>query len=154
MKNSLIKQFDLTLDIRNNVLKSLEQEDILFRIPESFNNHILWNAGHLMATHQMLLYSFSGSKERLDADFIKKYAKGTIPEEGVNQNDLVYVKENLIASVNQAKQDYESGYFGEYKSLTTSFGTTLASVEDAVQYIVLHEAMHYGQIKMLEKLLI
>ena len=150
------KTFQLIKDTRQNVLKLLQEGNTerLFNIPEPFNNHIFWNAAHLMATHQMLLYTFSNSKERLDQVFIKKYTKGTTPDQKLYEEDLSFVINNLIPSFEESVNDFQNGYFGEYKPLQTSFGSTINSVEEAFQYIVLHEAMHFGQMKMIEKLLV
>ncbi len=153
---TMIKTFQLIKDTRQNVLKLLSEGNTerLFNIPEPFNNHIFWNAAHLMATHQLLLYTFSNSKERLNQEFIKKYTKGTTPDQKFYEEDLEFVITHLIPSFEESITDFQDGYFGEYKPLQTSFGSTINSVEEAFQYIVLHEAMHFGQMKMIEKLLI
>ena len=114
----------------------------------------MWNAAHLLATHQTLLYTFSDTKELLDGSFIKKYSKGTKPDESIDLEDLQYVLTHLLPSLDQSMEDYDSSTFGTYKPLKTSFGSTINSIEDAIHYIVLHEAMHFGQMKMIEKLLV
>lgn len=107
-----------------------------------------------MATHQTLLYRFSGSEARLDGDFISNYNKRTTPDQELRLEELSYVREHLIPSLDQSQSDDHAGYFGEYKPITTSYGSTLNTVEEAIQYVSLHDAMHFGQIKMIEKLLV
>lgn len=152
----MTKTFELIENTRTNVLKTLSNltDEQLFTIPKPYNNHIFWNAAHLMATHQMLLYTFSGVAERIDGAFIKKYNKGTTPSEEAHIQDLSYLKDHFLQSLLQSREDYEKGYFGTYKPLTTSYGSNLNTLEDAVNYVNLHEAMHFGQIKMLERLLV
>lgn len=154
--NTLENAFQLIKDTRKNVLSLIQNHDpkILFTIPEPFNNHIFWNAAHLLATHQLLIYTFSGSEERLDKSFIKKYTKGTTPDETIQLDDLHYVIQELQPSVTKSMEDYHNEYYGEYKVLQTSYGSMIHTVEEAFQYVVLHEAMHFGQMKMLEKLLV
>lgn len=138
---------------RKNVLEVLEQATAkaLTTIPKSFNNHMIWNAGHLLATQQILIYTSSNTSENLDKEFIKKYAKGTFPGD-VSIDEIELIKSKLIPSIDQTEEDYANKVFGEYVPRMTSYGVQLDSVEDAISFLNVHEAMHFGQIKMLKKL--
>ena len=75
--------------IRNNFEKAVEKvnEADLVRIPEGFNNHIIWNIGHAVVTQNVLLYGMSGLDFTLPTDFIKRYKKGSFPTEIENPKD-------------------------------------------------------------------
>ncbi len=149
------KQFQLLRATRQNVLKVLEEtsRESLLKIPTGFNNNILWNIYHLLASQQLLIYGLSQTPFRLDKEFIFKYKSGTIPS-GEEDLDLVDLAHNsLLTTVKQLSEDYQQDIFGEFKTIKTSYGLELQSIEDAIYFNNLHEAMHYGQIKTFQSIL-
>jgi hypothetical protein len=84
--------------------------------------------------------------------FIPLLSKGTKPLEPFSANQIKYIKENLIRTVDQTKKDYYSGLFKSYQSYPTSTGIILNSVEDALQFNAFHEGIHLGVILSLIKL--
>lgn len=149
------KQFQLLRATRQNVLKVLEEtsRESLLKIPTGFNNNILWNIYHLLASQQLLIYGLSQTPFRLDKEFIFKYKSGTIPS-GEEDLDLVDLAHNsLLTTVKQLSEDYQQDIFGEFKTIKTSYGVELQSIEDAIYFNNLHEAMHYGQIKTFQSIL-
>lgn len=148
------KQFELLTIIRNNILQEIDacSDQQLVTIPAGFNNHILWNAIHVIVSQQILLYSRTETPFRVGQAIIEDYRRGTTPSSVVNQGMIDFVKNNLLATVAIVKGDYYNKAFGPYQHTTTSFGATLNTIEDAITFNNLHESMHYGQIKMLRKL--
>ena len=54
-----------TLNItRNNIINAIEGLSLeeLNTVPKGFNNNVIWNVGHVVATQQLLCYKFSGLK--------------------------------------------------------------------------------------------
>jgi len=51
--------------------------DDMIKIPENFNNNILWNLGHIVVTQQLLHYTLSGLPTYLDKEFIRKFRTGS-----------------------------------------------------------------------------
>ena len=74
--------FELLKATRKNILKTHEGLSIeqLNLTPEGFNNNLIWNFGHVIATQQILCYSLSGNKAFVSNDLIEAYRKGTKPE--------------------------------------------------------------------------
>ncbi len=128
---------------------SLEQMNT---IPEGFNNNILWNAGHVVATSLLLTYGLSGLEAPLGADLIPRFRKGTRPEGPYTEADLQYILELLDSALTRLEQDYQAGIFQEFRSYQTSFGVQLASVEEGIQFNVVHESMHLGNMLSMRKL--
>tara|TARA_B100000497_G_scaffold110250_1_gene129526 strand:+ start:1092 stop:1562 length:471 start_codon:yes stop_codon:yes gene_type:complete len=131
---------------RANFMKFIDGFDLnsLNHIPENFNNNIIWNFGHVIATQQLLTYGLSGLPTPMDQELIGQYRKGTKPESLITQSEvdqLVELSESLIV---QFEQDYKKGKFEDYKTYTTSFGYELTSIEDAIEFNNLHEGMHIG----------
>lgn len=148
-------QFKALAATRQNILEVLEQSssEVLLTIPKGFNNNILWNILHVMASQQLLIYGLSQTPFRLDKNFVFQFKSGTKP---TGKEDLDFVdlaKINLLSSVNQLSKDYQTAIFSDYKTVQTSYGLEIQSVEQAIYFNNIHEAMHYGQIKMLQRLL-
>jgi len=151
MKN----HFQLLQSTRNNVLRLVENLDLdtLNKIPDGYNNNLAWNLGHLVATQQLLCYGLSGTPMLLENDFISKYRKGSKPEGSIDQTALDFIKNQLIVLVDKTEEDLANGVFQKFKEYPTSYGVVLNSVEEAIIFNNLHEAMHLGYIIALKKAL-
>ena len=73
------QQFEILLTTRKNILNSMKYLSIdeLTKIPKGFNNDIIWNAVHNLATQQLLVYKLSGQSSVIPGELIDKYRKGT-----------------------------------------------------------------------------
>lgn len=144
--------FDTLRATRNNILKDIEGLSLeqINAIPEGFNNNIVWNFVHLIATQQRLVYLLSGTPYVAPEDIVEGYKIGTKPEQPVTQLQLEEYKQLLLTTVDQMEQDYEQGVFGsDFKTYTTSYKVTLTTVEDAINFNNVHEGLHYGVIMTL-----
>jgi len=122
-------------------------------IPAGFNNNIIWNAGHLVASEQRMIYSRSGQTPLVSAEFIARYQKGTRPEGYVHEAGINEIKKLLIESIDKFEQDYKNNMFTDYDAWTTSYGNTISNLDDAITFLPFHEGLHSGCIKALKKLL-
>jgi len=151
-----MKPFDVILRSRENFIKlidglSLEQ---LNKVPEKFNNNIIWNFAHTFAAQQGLCYGLSDNPFTINPAIIEKYKKGTKPEGNVTKEDVELYKKLAIDSLHQLETDFNNGLFTHYKTYTTSFGVELHSVESAIQFMTVHDGLHYGYAMALRKLVI
>lgn len=151
---------EFTFDIahKNRILYSefiesftLEQ---LNKIPEGFNNNIIWNIGHAIATQQLLVHRLSNTPTLVSDEFINTYRKGTKPERDIRQDEVDEIKVLLFSTIEKTKADYENGIFKEFKeyTLSTSKGV-LKSVENAIEFNNYHEGLHLGYILAQKKCL-
>ena len=152
-----ILQSDFTIlnKTRANVRKlvtscSLEQ---LNKIPEGFSNNIMWNFGHIAITQQLLCYKLSNTEMYVDNDLVQKYRKGSRPASNspASKEEYDTLMSLFDSTAELLQKDYENNRFGEYKEYTTSYGTTLSNMEDAIKFNNVHEAMHLGQCIFLKK---
>lgn len=141
---------------RNNILKTFDGLSIedLNRVPGGFNNNLIWNFGHVIATQQILCYGLSGNKAFVSNEIIDAYRKGTKPEGFVSEEVYKKLINLSEAAIKQTEQDYAAGLFKEYKSYTTSFGTTLSSIDEAIMFNNVHEGLHFGYCIALRKVLV
>lgn len=63
-----------------NETKKLSDAQLLLT-PEGFNNNILWNLGHVMASYHYFLYSSLQVSPSLGEDFFKMFSMGISPKD-------------------------------------------------------------------------
>ena len=145
-----------TLNItRNNIINAIEGLSLeeLNTVPKGFNNNVIWNVGHVVATQQLLCYKFSGLKMSLDSDFITKYMKGSVADNDISQEEVDYILKQLKVLPAELENDYTNGVFENYNTYTTSYNITLSAISEAIQFNNVHEGLHLGYIMALKKVL-
>jgi len=151
MKN----HFEILKITRNNILNAIKGMSLaeLNTITEGFNNNVIWNVGHIVATQQLLCYKFSGLDMFLEADFIAKYMKGTFLNGEATAEELDYIVKQLEVLSDKLESDYAGGIFKSYNTYTTSYNITLNNIEQAIQFNNVHEGLHLGYIMAMKKVI-
>ena len=140
-----------TRDIFKKIIKQNTLED-LNKTPNGFNNNIIWNIGHVVVSEQLLTYKLSGLESILSDDMINKYRKDTKPEGNVTQEAVNEIKELLSSTLKKTESDYTNGVFKNYNVYTVSTtGNTLNNIDEALQFVAIHEGLHYGYVLALLK---
>lgn len=121
-------------------------------IPDGFNNHVLWNVGHVVATERGLTYSLSGLPTGLPDGFVDAFKKGSSPREWDREWAYEEVRDLLLSLPDQTQADLRAGRFASYSEYRTTPGVVLASAEDAIRFNLYHEGLHLGSILALRKL--
>ena len=127
---------------------TLEQ---LNKVPEGFNNNLIWNIGHIVVVQQMLVYNLSGLPMMVSQEMVEKYKRGSKPENLVSQAEVDEIRSLLFETINQTKADLNSKIFKTYTEFTTLSGFTMRNVEDALAFNYYHEAMHIGMMMSIRK---
>ena len=128
--------------------------ETLNKIPEGFNNNIIWNIAHSMVTEQLLVYKLSGLAPHISEALINAYKKGTRPEKEVTQDDVDTIKKLLFSTIEHTETDYNNNRFKTYNAYTLSTtGNTLRNVSEAIEFALFHEGLHYGYIMAIERAL-
>lgn len=146
-----IAHFKSLRELWSNLLSNVPADD-LFRVPEGFNNHIAWNAAHVVVTQQSLCYSLSGLDVRIPKYLVDKYRKGTSAADA-DPESFAEAMEHLHTTADQLGHDYASGTFQGFTSYATSAGITLESIEQAIAFNNVHEGIHIGYVLALRKAL-
>jgi hypothetical protein len=136
----------ILLNILDNY--SLEQ---LNKIPQGFNNNIIWNVAHCLAVQQALVYKLSGLPVMVSKEFILKYSKGAKPEDNVSQEEVDEIKTLLSTTLHQTQQDYSDALFVNFHEYTTSLGNTIRDINEALEFNNYHEGIHTGVIMSIRK---
>lgn len=148
------KQINITKQTRRNFLNLIDSLSVeqLNKIPAGMNNNIAWNFGHIVATQQLLCYTLAGAVPKINQSLIDKYRKGTKPESFIDNDEIELLKKLSVSLIDELEKDIKTDLFNNYKPYPTSYGTELSSIEDAVNFFPVHEAMHYGVTLTIKKL--
>lgn len=126
--------------------------EALNKVPQAFNNNILWNFGHSIASQQLLCYKLAKLEPKMPMELILKYRKGTKPESYIEQEELSALLGYSDSTMEALIADYENGLFSAYSPYTTSYGVDLATIEDAIKFVSVHDGLHYGYAMALKRL--
>jgi hypothetical protein len=145
--------FDICLKNRKLLEAFLDQFtlDELNKIPEGFNNNIIWNIAHSIVTQQLLVYGNSGLPMLVSDEMIAMYRKGTRAEHQVTQDEVDAIRKLLFTTLAKTSEDYQNGLFKTYNTYTVSTKSTLTNVEEALEFNNFHEGIHFGYILALKK---
>lgn len=140
---------------RISLLKAVEELTIqqLNKIPEGFNNNIIWNLAHLVATQQNICYKRAGLDIVIDDKFFTPYLPGTKPERFIDAEEFEIIKGLFFSTLDQLEADLQNGKFDNYTSWTTRYGNSINSGEEAVAFLPFHEGIHTGYIWALKRVI-
>jgi hypothetical protein len=134
-------------------LMETTNSEILFKIPEDFNNNIIWQIGHCITSQQRHMYMRSGLPMYITEEFMESFKIGSSPGTWKTTPDVNEVKRLLIETVNHLELDLESGLFINYEPFELPIGFQVKNHVQALQAANYHEAEHSGKIFTYLKLL-
>jgi hypothetical protein len=145
--------FDVTLQNRKNLAYLMDHtpREQLLRIPEGHRNNIWWNIAHVVVSQQGLVYNLSNLPMLVSQELVGKYRKGTVPDGTATEAEIDAIRDLLMSTIEQTREDYRKGRFKEYVEYTTSARVTLRKVEDAIAFNLFHEGLHMSVILALQK---
>ena len=125
--------------------------DKLNKIPEGFNNNIIWNIAHIVVVQQMLAYKLSGLPMLISDEMVAKYMRGTKPVNDVTQSEKEEIQALLLETIDKTEIDFNHGIFKNFNEFTSLSGFTMRNIEDALAFNYYHEAVHTGMIMSIMK---
>jgi len=132
-------------------IKDLTIEE-LNTIPDGFNNNIAWNLGHLVAAQQGICYIRAGAKLVVEERYFSDYRPGTKPERYIDEKEIDEIKKLMLSTIDTLKADYPTGMFSNYPEWITRYGVAIASIDEAIQFLLFHEGLHSGTIGSMKRL--
>lgn len=151
----MIKQIESIKATRNSLLNLISDLSVeeLNEIPSGFNNNIIWNIAHLVASQQGVCYKRAGLGLLIDDVFFMAYKPGTKPEHFVDTKQIDVIKGLLLTTIDQFETDLKNNVFINYPSWVTRYGVELKSIDDAIIFLPFHEGLHFGYIMALKRVL-
>ena len=125
--------------------------DQLNKIPPGFNNNIIWNIAHLIAGQQGVCYIRAGLKTWVEEDFFNAYKPGTKPLSRKDEEQVEKIKELFFSTLDILEQDYQKALWNSYPAWTTRYGLEVISIDDAMDFLLVHEGLHLGYVMALKK---
>lgn len=122
-------------------------------VPAGFNNNIIWNLGHMIASQQGLCYKRSGVDIVIDEAFFDTYKGGTKPESPFDKAELDKITYLLVSTIDQLEADLNAGKFVNYTAFTTRSGIEISSIDDVLNFLAFHDGLHTGTIMALKHVL-
>ena len=149
----MIKQIESIRKIRRFLLEFIKDLDIdqLNKIPPGFNNNIIWNIAHLIAGQQGVCYIRAGLKTWVEEDFFNAYKPGTKPVGSMDEEQVEKIKELFFSTLDILEQDYQKALWNSYPAWTTRYGLEVKSIDDAMDFLLVHEGLHLGYVMALKK---
>lgn len=140
--------FKFIIDTRKMFIKLLDSLSIeeMNRIPEGFNNNIIWNFGHIIVSTPVLCYVRTGVwTDASRIKFASTYGKGTKPTKEIAEAEVQELKELAIASIQQLEKDYNEGVINLASPFETStYEAEINSIEDLIIMSAGHDNIHFG----------
>jgi len=126
----------------------------LDKIPAGMSNNVIWNFGHALVSQQLLCYKLAGSEMRLSDTLVNKYRIKTAPSGTTPVSEINLLKELANDSSDWMLEDYNNGLLtaNPFTEYTTSYKITLKTVEEAIAFSNMHEALHFGYAMAIRKL--
>lgn len=118
-------------------------DEHLCAIPKGYNNNLLWNIGHVVVTQHLLVYKLQSAELQLPEEMIESFRKGSMANAAENLQWKSLIEQELENGI------LELGRFLQNEKSTavdypTSFGVHLSSLDDCLQFLLMHEGIHLG----------
>jgi hypothetical protein len=144
--------------IRNWTIHSLQQftPGQAVKKPNKKFNTILWIAGHLLWTEEMLIAQPLGLKRNFEGIKLNDFAMGSKPENVKGYKSkynaiITYLAGSSDELGERILQTKESDWDKKWKGVYAKWFPTKLS---AIKHCILHEGTHVGQIWVIEKFLL
>jgi len=146
--NIMTKTIEIIKKQRAALLKLTEDLTIeqLNIVPAGFNNNIIWNLGHLVAAQQGICYRRAGVDILITENYYNTYGPGSKPERFITATELEEIKSLFTSTIDQFVADYDNKLFSNYTPWATRAGIDLTNIDEASQFVIFHEGLHFGVI--------
>ncbi|HYH16667.1 MAG TPA: DinB family protein [Flavisolibacter sp.] len=145
--------FKIWKTIRDRHLHFLENHTLkqLNKVPDGFNNNLIWNVGHTIVAQQSLIYKSSGLPGYVSEELFNMFKTGTKPTTFISQKEVIELKQLLVSLLDKTITDFYNGKFITFNERITSSGFRLQSLPDAIEFNNYHEALHLGYMMSIRK---
>lgn len=151
------KRIDKIKKTRQFLLEQIAEltAEQLNKIPEGFNNNIIWNLTHLICSQQGICYLRGGQQVIVPDKFIAPFFTNTKPERIIEKEEIQQIKNLFITTIDQLQTDYDKKIFENYSpspNVLRVYQVELNTIDDALELLLYHEGYHNGCILTLRKL--
>lgn len=130
-------------------------EEQLNKIPDGFNNNIIWNLTHLIGAQQGICYLRAGQTAIVSEKYIAPFFTNTKPERIIGKQEIQEIKILFIETIDKLQKDYDEKIFNDYApspNILRVYGIEIKDIDDALEFLLYHEGYHSGYIISLLRL--
>lgn len=128
--------------------------DELNKIPQGFNNNIIWNFGHAVVSSYSLAFIRPKIDEQYSIPYWDKYKLGSKPEAAADTEEIQGLKKLALSYANVISDAVNEGKFKNIAPFATgTFGAELKTADDILTTILAHNAMHYATASAMAKII-
>lgn len=127
----------------------------LNKIPNGFNNNIIWNLAHLICAQQGICYLRAEKAAVVPKKYITPFFTNTKPERIIDKQEIEEVKALFISTIDVLSSDYDNKIFSNYTpspNIFKVYGIDVKDIDDALEFLLYHDGYHSGSILALRKL--
>lgn len=146
-------EIDILRKARLKMLERISELSVeqLNHIPDGFNNNIIWNIGHLLASQESIMYKRSGRELHVEQSFVDSYKNGSRPVVKIESTEIQYIKDLLLTSLDRMEEDLDKDIFSNYIPWAVSIGIEINTYEDALSFLPYHEGLHQSIIQIITR---
>lgn len=124
----------------------------LNQVPAGYNNNIIWNLGHIVASTIGLCYKRTNVTPDKPNPLAGKFGKGTRPDALVSDSEIEQIKQELLTSIDSLENDYRAGIFKNITPFSTdTYKGMLNTIEEVIVCTLAHDNYHFGYSSALKK---
>ncbi|HYC87013.1 MAG TPA: DinB family protein [Chryseosolibacter sp.] len=156
MHKSIIKKLDKIKKTRLFTLHEVEALSIeqLNRIPDGFNNNIIWNLAHMVSAFEAICYLRAGLAVTIDDQYLTPYLTNTRPTSFIGEGQTNEIKRLLVSTVENFQVNAGKNLFNSYEpsaNIFKQYNISLTSIDDAIEFLLFHDGYHAGCISVLKR---
>jgi hypothetical protein len=114
------------------------------KTPDGLTNNVIWNLGHTLVVQCQLSYLACGKSSPLPDGYSELFAPGTSPKDWKTQPDCAEVIEHSKTLNKKIAEDLAAGAFADYPGVPLTKQYKLDTIEEALNFHIVHEGMHTG----------
>ncbi|BFT71117.1 DinB family protein [Paenibacillus sp. P36] len=137
---------------RNRLLQLVEgcPEDKRNVVPAGFNNSIHWQIGHVLAVTDRLIFALSEQPSLVPANYISFFGNGTKPADWQEEPPAWDV---IIAQLKEQPAQIRESLGDKLDVAVKENMMKAATIEQLINFSIMHEANHFGMISAMMKVL-
>ena len=131
-------------------------DDQLNKVPEGFNNNIIWNLAHVIGAQQGICYLRAGQAATIPDKYIAPFFTNTKPGRTIEKEEIEEIKRLFIDTIDQLQIDFDKKIFDNYTpsaNILRVYGIEIKNIDDALEFLLYHEGYHSGYILALKRVI-
>jgi hypothetical protein len=149
-----MRAIEILKNPRNLILETISNLTIeqVNKIPDGFNNNIIWNLGHMIASQQGLCYKRTGVELSVSNEFFTSYVSGSKPTRFITEAEYEEIKQLFFSTLDDLEADHNANKFTNYEGMNTRYNVPVSNIDEAIAFLPFHDGLHIGYIMSLRKL--